>query len=89
MSCPCEEAISAANREIHSLRRENENLREEMEILAWNLAGCDSYTMGYGLDSEPDRGKARPALLQVLQMAREYYILRRSAKNETLTREKK
>lgn len=44
-------------------------LREEIEILGWNLAGCSTFALGYGLDEGHDKEKARPAMSDVHKLA--------------------
>lgn len=50
------------------LEAENAKLKAEAESLLWNLAGCDTYAMGYGLDKEHDAKMARPALASVRRL---------------------
>jgi len=51
--------------ELADARVKIKTLESELEILAWNLGGCDTYAMGYDLDKEPAKDMARPALLNV------------------------
>ena len=50
-------------------RAEVERYKTEAEQLVWNLAGCDTYAMGYGLDENHHPGMARPALNSVKKLA--------------------
>lgn len=43
--------------------------KKEIENLVWNLAGCNTYADGFGLDIEHNKEMARPALDAVRKMA--------------------
>ena len=55
---------------------------EEIERLAWNLGGCETYALGYNLDLVTDKTMARPALLAVKERMIELQSLK--AENEKL-----
>ena len=44
----------------------------EIEDLIWNLAGCSTFAMGYGIDEPFDQSKARAAIHDVLKLALKY-----------------
>ncbi len=46
--------------------------KTEADVLLWNLAGCSVYATGYQLDGEHNRDLARPALDDVLRLARKH-----------------
>ena len=48
-------------------------LEKEQEILVWNLAGCSTYALGYGLDEEHNQEWERPALRDVKKLAQQFY----------------
>jgi hypothetical protein len=61
---------------------------EEVERLVWNLAGCDTYAMGYGLEKDHDKAFALPALESVRRLALKEQSLRTQLSALTLNREK-
>lgn len=63
--------IAHSKQDIESLLGEVERLQADNENLAWNLAGCDTYALGYGLEGEHAKELARPALNSVRKMAEE------------------
>lgn len=46
-----------------------EQQQAEIENLIWNLGGCSTYAMGYGLKDGHNKSMARPALEDVLKLA--------------------
>lgn len=59
-----------------------EELKKEQEILVWNLAGCSTYALGYGLDTPHDEEWERPALRDVKKLALETRALRAEREKE-------
>lgn len=52
------------------LKAEIERLKKDIHDLTWNLAGCDTYALGYGdLHEPPSKDLTRPALISVMNMA--------------------
>ena len=54
---------------IFALEKEVERLIKDNEVLIWNLGGCSTYALGYGLDESHDKEMARPALEDVKKLA--------------------
>jgi hypothetical protein len=54
---------------INELKQENNNLKARIERYLWNLGGCSTYALGYGLDESHDKEMALPALDDVLKLA--------------------
>jgi hypothetical protein len=54
---------------LRSLLAELDALKADLEAAVWNLAGCDTYAMGYGLDDAHSPEIARPALESVKRLA--------------------
>lgn len=69
-------ALTAIDQSTAAMRDELERVKGEAENLLWNLAGCDTYAMGYGLDSDHDKSAARPALESCRKMALQNVELR-------------
>ena len=62
--------VSSLRDKIERLEKECAELRAEVEKLVWNLAGCDTYALGYGdLHEAPSKEWTRPALVSVMNMA--------------------
>lgn len=72
---PCHKCFTDLQAELAALRADNENL-------LWNLAGCNTYAMGYGLETEHDSTLARPALDAVRKMALELAFLQKGVKDD-------
>lgn len=50
--------------------------RKEIEVLIWNLAGCSTFALGYGIHEPFDQTMARPAMHDVLNLAKKMEIAR-------------
>lgn len=55
--------------EVHSLLDDWERMSKDIENLIWNLAGCSTFALGYGLDEPYAKDMARPALEDVRKLA--------------------
>lgn len=62
--------------EVLKLRDQLGIARIEIDRLVWNLAGCDTYASGAGLDKPHNADLARPALDNVRRLALERHRLR-------------
>jgi len=78
----------AADVDAH-LREMEKDHRAEVEKLIWNLAGCDTYAMGYDLDHDHDKTMALPALESVRKLALQERALRSELSALKEQREKK
>ncbi len=61
---------------LNDLVAERDRLKAENEILIWNLAGCSTYALGYGINEDHDKTMARPALEDCRKMALQNQRLR-------------
>lgn len=52
-----------------ALREERDRLLKENEVLIWNLGGCSTYALGYGIHEPHSKEMARPALEDVKRLA--------------------
>lgn len=72
--------LHAANglmlKENAAAKAEIENLRADIDNMLWNLAGCSTFALGYGVDEPFAEESARPALLDVLKLAKREKHLR-------------
>lgn len=57
------------NKCFECLEAERDKLRTEVEVLIWNLAGCSTFALGYGIHEPFDKEKSRPAMTDVLKLA--------------------
>jgi hypothetical protein len=55
---------------IESLESQLTRLKADNEMLLWNLAGCSTFALGYGLNEPFAEEKARPAMFDVLKLAK-------------------
>jgi len=58
--------------DVNFLLAEVDHLQAEVEELVWNLAGCETFALGYQLDMEPHKDMARPALLTVREQIKKF-----------------
>jgi len=65
----CGTCLRALNVQHNELESELSRLKEENERLLWNLAGCSTYALGYGLDESHSEEMALPALNDVKKLA--------------------
>lgn len=54
-----------------ALEAERDRLKEDIEKLIWNLAGCSTFALGYDLDKPFDKTMARAALYDTLACAKD------------------
>lgn len=64
-------SITTKDLEKADLVSEVERLKKSNERYLWNLGGCSTYALGYGLDEPHDKEMALPALEDVLKLAKE------------------
>ena len=64
--------------ELEAKEAEINRLKADIENMAWNLGGCSTYALGYGLDEGHAKELARPALEDVLKLALKYRASRQA-----------
>lgn len=66
---PIENAIREISDVLLLCQEIRDEKQEEIEKLVWNLAGCSTYALGYGIHEGHNKSIALPALDDVLKLA--------------------
>jgi hypothetical protein len=77
-----ESELAAAKAVIEKLKADNENL-------TWNLAGCSTFALGYKINDPFSKEWARPAMFDVLRLAKREKRLRGALEELTMNEQDK
>lgn len=73
--------IDTLESENKRLQAEIEKLKAENEVMLWNMAGCSTFALGYGIDEPFDESRARACMFDVLRLAKREKRLREALKS--------